>query len=211
MTTIGIIGAGNIGSNVAKAAIAKGYDVVISNSRGPETLGDLIDELGAKATPSTAQGAAEAGDIVVVAVPLKNYREVPVEPLAGKIVIDANNYYFERDGHIEALDNNETTTAQMLQDHLPEAKVVKGFNNINAADIPKDGTPAGTDNRRALPIAGDDADAKARVAALFDEFGYEAVDIGPLEDSWRVERDRPAYGVRSNADELRDRVAEAVR
>jgi len=211
MTTIGIIGAGNIGKNVAKAAIAKGYDVVISNSRGPETLGGVIDELGAKATASTAHGAAQAGDFVVVAVPLKNYFEVPVEPLAGKLVIDANNYYFERDGHIEALDNNQTTTAQMLQEHLPESHVVKAFNNIKANDIPADGTVAGSDNRRALPIAGNDADSKARVIALLDEFGFDGVDVGPLEDSWRVERDRPAYVVRSNADELRDRVAEAVR
>ncbi|WP_061965660.1 NADPH-dependent F420 reductase [Demequina aurantiaca] len=211
MTTIGIIGAGNIGSNVAKAAIANGYEVVISNSRGPETLGDLIDELGSKATAATAEDAAEAGDFVVVAVPLKNYREVPVGPLAGKLVIDANNYYFERDGRIEALDNNETTTSQMLQEHLPESQVVKAFNNIPAKDIPTDGAPAGSDNRRALPIAGDIAEAKARVAALLDEFGFDAVDVGPLEDSWRVERDRPAYVVRSNADELRDRIAEAVR
>jgi hypothetical protein len=211
MTTIGIIGAGNIGRNVAKAAIAKGYDVVMSNSRGPETLGGVIDELGAKATPSTAEGAAEAGDFVVVAVPLINYLQVPVEPLAGKLVIDTNNYYFERDGHIEALDNNQTTTAQMLQEHLPDSKVVKAFNNIQAADIPADGTPAGTDNRRALPIAGNDNDSKARVIALLDEFGYDGVDIGPLEDSWSVERDRPAYGVRANADELRDLVAKAVR
>lgn len=211
MTTIGIIGAGNIGSNVAKAAIAKGYDVVISNSRGPQTLGGLVSELGVKATAATAEGAAQAGDLVVVAVPLKNYREVPVEPLVGKIVIDANNYYFERDGHIEALDNGETTTSQMLQEHLPQSRVVKAFNNIPAKDIPADGAPAGTENRRALPIAGNDAEAKARVVALLDEFGFDAVDIGPLEDSWRVERDRPAYVVRSNADQLRDRVAAAVR
>lgn len=211
MTTIGIIGAGNIGRNVAKAAIAKGYDVVISNSRGPETLGGVIDELGAKATPSTAYGAAEAGDFVVVAVPLVNYLQVPVEPLAGKLVIDTNNYYFERDGHIEALDNNQTTTAQMLQEHLPDSHVVKAFNNIKANDIPADGTVEGSDNRRALPVAGNDADSKARVIALLDEFGFDGVDVGPLEDSWRVERDRPAYGVRSNADELRDLVAEAVR
>ncbi|WP_062212580.1 NADPH-dependent F420 reductase [Demequina oxidasica] len=211
MTTIGIIGAGNIGSNFAKAAIAKGYDVVISNSRGPETLGDLMSELGAKATAATAEDAATAGDFVLVAVPLKNYREVPVDPLVGKLVIDANNYYFERDGQIPALDNNETTTAQMLQEHLPDSHVVKAFNNIPAKDIPTDGTATGTENRRALPIAGNDANAKERVTALLDEFGFDAVDVGPLEDSWRVERDRPAYVVRSNADELRDRIAEAVR
>lgn len=211
MTTLGIIGAGHIGSNVAKAAIAVGYDVVISNSRGPETLADLITELGPKARAATAADAAAAGDFVLVAVPLKHYDQVPVEPLVGKVVIDANNYYPQRDGHIEALDKGEATTVGMMQSHLPQSHVVKAFNNIQAAHIPTDGTPAGTENRRALPIAGDHAEANAFVANFLDELGYDAVDIGPLADSWRVERDTPAYVTRSNADELKERVAKADR
>jgi predicted dinucleotide-binding enzyme len=211
MTTLGIIGAGNIGSNVARAALAHGYDVVISNSRGPETLADLIAELGPHARAATPAEAAAAGDFVLVAVPLKHYAAVPVKPLAGKVVMDANNYYPARDGHIEAIDRHEATTAGLLQAHLPASRVVKAFNNIQAAHIPIEGTPAGTSDRRALPIAGNDADAKAFVAAFLDELGYDAVDIGSLDESWKVERDTPAYVTRSNAKELRARVAEATR
>ena len=130
---------------------------MISNSRGPETLAALVAELGPKARAATAVEAARAGDIVVVTVPLKNYRAVPVEPLAGKIVIDTNNYYPQRDGHIPELDNESTTTAELLQAHLPTSKVVKAFNHIYAAELTTHGQPAGTTNRRALVIAGDDA------------------------------------------------------
>lgn len=211
MTTLGIIGAGHIGSNVARAALAHGYDVVISNSRAPETLADLIKELGPHARAATPAEAGAAGDFVLVAVPLKHYAAVPVEPLAGKVVIDANNYYPARDGHIESIDRHEATTAGLLQAHLPASRVVKAFNNIQAPHIPTDGTPAGTPNRRALPIAGNDADAKKFVTAFLDELGYDAVDIGSIDVSWKVERDTPAYVTRSNALELRARVAEATR
>src|ERR1700759_5332181 len=118
MTTIGIIGAGHIGSQVARLAVANGYNVVISNSRGPETLSELVSELGPRARAATVAGAARAGDIVVVTIPLKNYRSVPVEPLAGKIVIDTNNYYPQRDGRIPELDDESTTTSELLQAHL---------------------------------------------------------------------------------------------
>jgi len=109
LTTIGLVGSGNIGSQLARLAVAHGYDVVVSNSRGPETLADLVAELGPRARAATAAEAAEAGDLVVVTVPLKAYRDVPVEPLDGKVVIDTNNYYFERDGRIPALDEGTTT------------------------------------------------------------------------------------------------------
>src|SRR5678815_2686100 len=142
MSTIGLIGAGHIGSQLARLGIAHGYNVVISNSRGPETLFALVKELGPKARAVTAVGAAEAGDIVVVTVPLKNYREVPVAPLAGKIVIDTNNYYPQRDGHIKELDDESTTVSELLQAHVPSAKVVKGFNHIQAAQLTTDGQPA---------------------------------------------------------------------
>ncbi|MHB1234313.1 MAG: NADPH-dependent F420 reductase [Microbacteriaceae bacterium] len=211
MTTIGIIGAGHIGSQVARAAVQHGYNVVISNSRGPETLADLVTELGEKARAATAAEAGAAGDFVVVTVPLKNYRQVPVEPLAGKVVIDTNNYYFERDGHIPELDNASTTVSQLLQDHLPESTVVKGFNHIPAADITTDALPAGDPDRRALAVAGDDDEAKALLIRLYDEFGFDAVDVGPLSESWRVERDQPAYVVRQNAAELRANLARATR
>ena len=211
MATIGLIGAGHIGSQIARLAIANDYDVVISNSRGPETLAALVAELGAKARAAAAVDAAQAGDIVVVTVPLKNYRAVPVAPLAGKIVIDTNNYYPQRDGHIPALDDESTTTAELLQAHLPASKVVKAFNHIQAAQLTTDGQPAGTPNRRGLVIAGDDAAAKATVTRLLDQFGFDTVDAGPLKEGWRIQRDTPGYGPRRTAEQLRGDLAAAKR
>jgi predicted dinucleotide-binding enzyme len=211
MSTIGLIGAGHIGSQVARLAAKNGYDVVISNSRGPETLSDLVAELGLKARAATPVDAAKAGDIVVVTIPLKNYRSVPVEPLAGKIVIDTNNYYPQRDGHIPELDNESTTTSELLQEHLPRSKVVKAFNHIYASQLTTDGLPAGTKNRRALVIAGDDREAKAAVTRLLDQFGFDTVDAGPLKEGWRIQRDTPGYGPRRTAEELRKDLAAAKR
>src|SRR5437667_12446974 len=211
MITIGIIGAGHIGSQIARLAVANDYNVVISNSRGPSTLSALVAELGPNARAATAGDAAKAGDIVVVTVPLKNYRSVPVEPLAGKIVIDTNNYYPERDGHIPELDNESTTTSELLQAHLPTSKVVKAFNHIYAAQLTTDGQPPGSKNRRALVIAGDDAGAKATVTDLLDQFGFDTVDAGPLKDGWRIQRDTPGYGPRRTAKDLRKDLAAAKR
>lgn len=211
MKTIGLIGAGHIGSQLARLAVTHGYDVVLSNSRGPETLSGLVTELGPKARAATPHEAAAAGDIVVVTIPLKNYRQVPVEPLRGKIVIDTNNYYPERDGHIPELDSESTTTAELLQAHLPASKVVKAFNHIHAAHLTTDPKPRGTANRRALAIAGNDPDANAAVARLIDEFGFDTVDMGPLSESWRIQRDTPGYGPRRTAEELRRDLAAAGR
>jgi predicted dinucleotide-binding enzyme len=209
--TIGIIGTGHIGSQVARLAVTAGHNVVVSNSRGPETLADLVAALGPKARAATPAEAGKAGDIVVVSVPLKAYKTVPVEPLAGKIVIDTNNYYPERDGHIPELDNESTTTAELLQAHLPTSKVVKGFNHIYAAQLTTDGRPRGAADRRALVIAGDDAKAKAVVTDLLDQFGFDTVDAGPLAEGWRIQRDTPGYGPRRNAAELRRDLAAAKR
>ncbi|MBN9182519.1 MAG: NAD(P)-binding domain-containing protein [Microbacterium sp.] len=211
MTTVGIIGAGNIGSTLAEGLVQRGYDVVISNSRGPESLADLVARLGDRARAATAQEAAEAGDWAIVTVPLKAVDRIPVEPLAGKIVLDTNNYYWERDGHIAALDEKQTTTSQLLQDHLPGSKVAKAFNHIMSGQILTDGAPAGTAERRALATASDFDDAAAVVTSLYDEFGFDAVNIGPLAESWRVERDQPAYVVAQNAEELEANLARAQR
>jgi hypothetical protein len=211
MTTLGLIGAGHIGSQVARLAVAHGYDVVISNSRGPETLADLVAELGPKARAATVDDAAKAGDIVVVTIPLKSYRSVPVEPLAGKVVIDTNNYYPNRDGRIPELDDESTTTSELLQAHLPSSKVVKAFNHIYARELTTHGQPAGTPNRRALVIAGNDQQAKATVTRMLDQFGFDTVDAGPLAEGWRIQRDTPGYGPRRNADELRADLAAAKR
>jgi len=211
MATIGLIGAGNIGSQLARLAVKNGHDVVVSNSRGPETLAGLVKELGPRARAGTPADAAKAGDIVVVTIPLKSVAQLPVDPLAGKIVIDTNNYYPQRDGHIAALDNETTTTAELLQAHLPQAKVVKAFNHIYAAALTTDGQPPGTKDRRALVVAGDDRDAKATVARLIDQFGFDVVDVGPLKEGWRIQRDTPGYGPRRTAEELRGDLAAAKR
>jgi len=191
--------------------VANNYHVVISNSRGPETLSALVAELGPRTRAATAEDAARAGDIVVVTVPLKNYRSVPVEPLRGKVVIDTNNYYPQRDGHFPELDNESTTTAELLQAHLATSKVVKAFNHIYAAALTTDGQPAGTKNRRALVIAGNDHEAKATVTRLLDQFGFDTVDAGPLKEGWRIQRDTPGYGPRRTAEELRKDLAAAKR
>jgi 8-hydroxy-5-deazaflavin:NADPH oxidoreductase len=209
--TIGLIGAGHIGSQVARLAVKAGHDVVISNRRGPDTLADLVKELGPHARADTPEGAAAAGDVVVVTVPLKNYRDTPVAPLAGKIVIDTNNYYPDRDGHIAELDNEATTSSELLQAHLPSSKVVKAFNHIQAAHLTAHSQPAGTASRRGLVIAGDDAKAKATVSALLDQFGFDVVDAGPLSEGWRIQPDTPGYGPRRTADELRQDLAAAKR
>ncbi|HEX6954867.1 MAG TPA: NAD(P)-binding domain-containing protein [Agromyces sp.] len=211
MTTLGIIGAGHIGSQVARAAVANGYDVVIANSRGPETLADLVAELGPRARAATPAEAGAAGDVVVVTVPLRAYRDIPVEPLAGKIVIDTNNYYWERDGRIAALEEGRATVSGLLQEHLPTSRVAKGFNHIMAADITTDGAPAGTPGRRALATSSDHDDAVAFVTELYDRFGFDTVNVGPLAESWRVERDQPAYVVAQTRDELIANLARAER
>ncbi len=211
MKTIGLIGAGHIGSQLARLAVKHGYDVVLSNSRGPETLSELVAELGPHARAATAADAAKAGDIVVVTIPLKAIKSLPVAPLAGKAVIDTNNYYPQRDGNIPELDNESTTTAELLQAHLPTSKVVKAFNHIYASQLTTDGKPAGAKDRRALVIAGDDAAAKATVAKLIDEFGFDTVDAGPLSEGWRIQRDTPGYGPRRTAPQLREDLEAARR
>ncbi|MEU7868766.1 NAD(P)-binding domain-containing protein [Dactylosporangium sp. NPDC049140] len=194
MTTIGLIGSGNIGGTVARLAIAAGYDVVLSNSRGPETLADLVAELGPRARAARSAEAAAAGDIVVVTVPLRAYRDVPAEPLAGKVVIDTNNYYPARDGNIAELDNGTATSSGLLQEHVSPARVVKVFNNLWFKHLGELGRPAGSPDRPALPIFGDDAAAKQTVTEFLDAIGWDAVDGGTLADSWRAQPDTPVYG-----------------
>ncbi len=211
MTTVGIIGAGHIGSALARGLVDRGYTVVISNSRGPETLTALVDDLGANASAGTVTDAAASGDVVIVTVPLRAYEQVPVEPLAGKIVLDTNNYYWERDGRIAELDEKQATTTGLLQAHLPGAKVAKAFNHILTADILTTGSPAGTPDRRALATASDHPDASAFVTELYDQFGFDTVDIGSVAESWRVERDQPAYVARQTKAELEQNLARATR
>ncbi|WP_028049339.1 NADPH-dependent F420 reductase [Cellulomonas sp. URHD0024] len=193
MTTIGLIGSGHIGSTVARLAVDAGYDVVLSNRRGPETLADLVEQLGPRARAATPADAAVAGDIVVVTIPLKAYRQVPAAPLRGKVVIDTNNYYPDRDDRIAELDDESTTTSELLQAHLPESRVVKAFNNIIASHLGILQRPAGDPERSVLAIAGDDDSAKQAVTEFIDAIGYDAYDVGPLSEGWRFQRDTAAY------------------
>jgi predicted dinucleotide-binding enzyme len=206
---IGLIGAGSIGSTLAELAIEHGHDVVLSNSRGPETLAGLVSGLGGRASAATAAEAAAAGDLVVVTIPLKNYRQVPVAELAGKTVIDTNNYYPQRDGQIPELDSGATTSSELLAAHLPAAHIVKAFNAIYFKDLGSQGEPAGTPHRRALPIAGDDAGAKRVVTTLIEEFGFDVVDAGGLAEGRRFEPGAPGYGAVLDADGLRAALAQA--
>jgi 8-hydroxy-5-deazaflavin:NADPH oxidoreductase len=211
VATIAVIGAGHIGSNVAKAAVQAGYDVIVSNATGPQSLAPLVSQLGSKARAATVEEAAEAGDVVVVSVPVGAFDDLPVKPLAGKVVISTSNYNASREGHIAEVDDGSITIAGLLQRHLPESRVVKAFNMISAAEVPADGTPPGTPNRRALALAADDAEAKKTVAEIYDKMGFDAVDAGALSESWRFGRDQPAFIVRQNADQLRANLQRAHR
>jgi predicted dinucleotide-binding enzyme len=228
MTTWGFIGSGHIGSTVARLAIAAGHDVVLSNSRGPETLVDLVAELGPHARAATPREAARAGDLVVVTIPLKAYRAVPVDELADKVVIDTMNYYPQRDGQIDVLDDGSTTSSELLQAHLPQSHVVKAFNNIffeHLRDLAQPLLPSGAENRSALAVAGDDAAAKDAVRRALDAIGYDTLDLGPLAEGWRIQPGQPAYGLQYakdssdwtvgarpvSADQLADRAVRATR
>ncbi|MFD3377515.1 MULTISPECIES: NADPH-dependent F420 reductase [unclassified Streptomyces] len=191
--TLGLIGAGNIGSALARLAVAAGLDVVLSNSRGPETLTDLVAELGPRARAATPAEASEAGDLVVATILLIAYDQLPAAALAGKTVIDTMNYYPDRFGHLADLDTGGLTSSELVQRHLADSHVVKAFNNIDFVRLFSLARPSGAADRSALPIAGDDTDAKAEAAALLDLLGYDAVDIGTLADSWRSQPGTPVY------------------
>ena len=191
--TLGLIGSGMIGSALARLAVDAGLDVVVSNSRGPGTLDALVAELGLQARAGTPAEAAEAGDVVVATIPLGAYLRLSPVELAGKTVIDTMNYYPQRDGRIAELDTGELTSSALVQQHLTGSRVVKAFNNIDFRRLLTLTLPNGAPDRSALPIAGDDAAAKAEVAELLDFLGYDAADIGTLADSWRSEPGTPVY------------------
>ena len=193
MATVGFIGSGHIGSTVAQLAVDGGHDVVLSNRRGPDTLTELVDRLGRRARAATTPEAAATADLVVVATPLKAYRDMPVEALRGKVVIDANNYYPDRDGHIAELDDESTTSSELLQQQLPDSHVVKAFNNVWFGHLARLPRPSGHSERSVLPIAGDDSVSKQLVTAFLDSIGYDAYDVGPLSEGWRYQPDTAAY------------------
>ena len=206
---IGIIGAGHIGGTLAGLFVGAGHEVAVSNSRGPETLASLVAELGGRAQALTAREAERFGEVVVVSVPLGRYREVPSDAVAGKVVIDTNNYYPQRDGHLEELDCDRTTSSELLQAHLPGARVVKAFNAIQWMHLRDEGRPAQDRERLGIPISGDDEQAKRTVAELIDQIGFDPVDAGTLAEGGRKHQPgAPAYTQGLPTAELRARLAD---
>jgi 8-hydroxy-5-deazaflavin:NADPH oxidoreductase len=194
MTTVGLIGSGQIGSAIAPLAIDAGHQVALSNSRRPETLAATFAELGPQASAATSGEAAAAGDIVVVTVPVKAFPNLPAAPLAGRTVIDTCNYGPERDGPIPELDGKSLPSSELLLRYIPDAMLVKAFNNIFFKHLLSLARPAGAADRTYLPIAGDAAPAKAAVTELIDSIGYSGVDAGPLAGSWRQATGTPVWG-----------------
>ncbi len=207
---IGIIGAGNIGGNLTRRFTAAGHEVAVANSRGPETLADLAAETGATAVE--AARAADGAEVVIVTVPQKNVPDLPAGLLdaaaPGAVVVDTGNYYpQQRDGRIAAIEDGTPESAWVAQ-HLGRP-VVKAFNGIYADHLLTGGLPAGDPGRRALPVAGDDAQAKARVIALLDEIGFDGVDAGPLDQSWRQQPGTPVYGASTGEAGITELLAQA--
>lgn len=186
---IGVIGAGHIGSNAARLFVKAGNQVAIANSRGPETLDPLVEELGDNAEAVTVEQARDFGDIVFISIPLGRIDELPTTGWENKIVIDTNNYYPDRDGQIADLDSGALTSSEMLLQHIPGARLVKGFNTIWFEHLQSQGnTDLPLEDRRAIFIAGDDSDAKAIVAKLIEDIGFAAVDTGFLREGGRSQQ-----------------------
>jgi predicted dinucleotide-binding enzyme len=207
---IGIVGAGNIGTALTHLLTAKGHDVAVANSRDPETLSDLARQSGARAV--TAVEAPRGAELVIVTIPEKSVMDLPDDLLdqtaPGAIVVDTGNYYAARDGRIDAIEEG-TTESRWVSDRLGRP-VIKAFNTIQARHLLERGTPRGTGGRIALPVAGDDAEAKATVMALIDDLGFDPVDAGALDQSWRQEPGTPVYGADRDAEGVRTALAAAT-
>jgi predicted dinucleotide-binding enzyme len=209
MMTIGIIGAGEMGSQLARAAVRHGYRVAIANSRGPHTLRPLIEELGSRASAATPADAAEAGDFVIVSVPLRPDNDMPVEQLAGKVVLDTNNHMPWRDGVFASVVSGQQTVHELRQQQLPASRVAKAFTHIQAPRLFELGRPSGTPRRHALSVSSDHPDAVALVTRLYDDFGFDTVDNSPLSESWRTEPGQPAWN--AHLHQTRDQLAAHLR
>jgi predicted dinucleotide-binding enzyme len=208
---IGIIGAGHIGGNLTRRLTALGHDVSVANSRGPHTLTALAEETGARPVP--VEEAARGAEVVVVTIPLKAVPDLPsglfAEAAEGVAVIDTGNYYpQQRDGRIAGIEDDGLTESRWTERHLGHP-VIKAFNGTYAQDILDRHRPAGDPDRIALPVAGDDEAAKAKVRALIDELGFDTVDAGGLDDSWRQQPGTPVYGLRAGQEAVTKALAEA--
>jgi 8-hydroxy-5-deazaflavin:NADPH oxidoreductase len=193
---VAILGSGKIGATLARRFTQTGHEVTIANSRGPDSLAPLLAELGPHAHAATdVAAAAAAGDVVVLAVPFFLYDQLPAEAFAGKVVVDATNYYAGRDGHIPALEDDSTTSSELIARQLEGARVVKAFNTMVWTQLGADGRPAGDRERLLLFIAGDDADAKAVVRQLADDIGFDTIDHGGLAAGRAQQPGSAVYGV----------------
>jgi predicted dinucleotide-binding enzyme len=211
MTTIGIIGGGHVGSSLAKAAIAHGYDIVISNAQGPDSLAGLVKDLGLGARAATPAEAAAAGDFVIIAIPITTVSRLPADALAGKVVIATVNYFPQRDGPIAEIDSGAETVPGFVQARLPASTVIRAFSMVDAADMSGDGHPQGDPRRRALALFADDPAARELAARLYDELGFDPVDLGGLDEAWRVDPGQPAFVTRQDVAELKANAAKAER
>ncbi len=190
---IGVIGAGNIGSNLATLLANAGHEVIISNSRGPETLLDLVDEIGANTRAGTIEEAADFGEVVFEAIPFGRYQELPADRLRGKVLVDASNYYPQRDGEI---DLGGLGSSEAISRHLTGARVVKAFNTIYYDRLANEGRPdAPVEDRLVVFVAGDDEEAKEIVSGLIEEIGFAPVDTGTLEEGRKQQPGSPIYNV----------------
>lgn len=190
---VAIIGSGNIGSAIAELTANAGYDVVLSNSRGPDTLRDMALQIGPRARAAPVPDAIEAGDIIIVSIPFGKFATLLPRPFQGKLVIDATNYIPGRDSNVANLLSNGRLSAEVLQEHLSGATVVKAFNNIYSGHLKALSREPGAPDRSALPIAADDRQAKQRVTAFLNDIGWDAVDAGPLARSVQFSVETPSF------------------
>jgi len=214
--TIGILGAGKVGTVLARLAVAAGYPVLIASSRPPAAIELTIDVLAHGAEATTASDAAGRADIVILAlplgkaVPLDKRETLPVDGLRGKIVIDAMNYWWEVDGIRADLTGNETTTSELVVSLLPDSRVVKAFNHMGYHDLDEGARPAGDPDRKAIALTGDDVAANDVVADLIDSLGFDPVDLGPLAEGAVLQPGRELFGANLSAAEIRDVVEQAA-